>query len=126
MIDIEKQVNYWLTSAEEDWAAGGHLFEKEHVRHSLFFAHLTLEKSLKAHICRATGKLAPKLHNLLRLAELSGVSIDENRMGFLAEMNQYNLEGRYPGTSTTVPSMRDAEKIIQNTGEMFLWLKNQL
>lgn len=42
------------------------------IRHGLFLAHLALEKTLKAHVCRTTGELAPKTHNLVRLAEMAG------------------------------------------------------
>jgi HEPN domain-containing protein len=44
----------------------------------LFFAHLALEKLLKAHVCRATRDLAPRVHALLRLAERAGLMLPED------------------------------------------------
>lgn len=54
MVDIEKQIAYWKTSAEEDWAAARRLLAGGMTRHGLFFAHLSLEKLLKGLVCRRT------------------------------------------------------------------------
>ncbi|MFQ6100877.1 MAG: hypothetical protein ACE5OS_06530 [Anaerolineae bacterium] len=43
MIDIEKQIAYWQAGATEDWEIAQELISNKRVRHSLFFAHLTLE-----------------------------------------------------------------------------------
>jgi HEPN domain-containing protein len=85
-----------------------------------------LEKILKAHICLNTGDIAPRLHNLVRLAELSGIQISQEQTDLLAEMNPFNIEGRYPESWGAVPSRNEAEKIRQKTQEIFEWLKNQL
>jgi HEPN domain-containing protein len=70
MIDIEKQVNYWQKGAIEEWDLAQDLVKRNKTRHGLFFAHLALEKLLKAHVCRQTQDLPPRTHNLTRLAEL--------------------------------------------------------
>jgi hypothetical protein len=65
MIDIEKQVAYWREGAAEDWLVAVELVDLGRTRHGLFFAHLALEKMLKAHVCRVTQDLAPRIHPLL-------------------------------------------------------------
>lgn len=45
-------VDYWKTISDKDWTAVVHLFEKSDYLHSLFFAHLVLEKMLKAHFVK--------------------------------------------------------------------------
>ena len=52
MVDISEQIKYWKTTAREDWEAAGELVESRRIRQGLFFAHLALEKLLKAHVCR--------------------------------------------------------------------------
>ena len=74
MIDIEKHVDFWREGAREDWAVALELVNKERTRHGLFFAHLALEKALKALVCQKTRDLAPRTHNLVRLAEFAGGS----------------------------------------------------
>ena len=50
MVDISKQIEYWNRSAQEDWQVAQQLVESGKIRHGLFFAHLALEKVLKAHV----------------------------------------------------------------------------
>ncbi len=110
----------------EDLKASQDLVQKKHIRQSLFFAHLALEKILKAHVCKQSKDLAPRTHNLLRLLEIINLPVDENDIFFLAEMNQYNIEGRYPEIYETLPSLKSAKKTVNKTSGVFKWLKNQL
>ncbi len=50
MIDIEKQIAYWRDGSIEDWQVAQELISNGRIRHGLFFAHLSLEKLLKAHV----------------------------------------------------------------------------
>ena len=75
MVDIGKQIHHWRSGAAEDWAVAEELIGLDKIRHGLFLAHLALEKALKAHVCRATGELAPRSHNLVRLAEMAGLKL---------------------------------------------------
>jgi HEPN domain-containing protein len=125
MVNIEKHVSYWRNSAEEDFEVAKQLIDSDKIRHGLFFLHLTLEKIIKSHVSLSTGDIAPRIHNLVRLAELSGISFQKERIEFLAEMNPFNIEGRYPEVWGVLPSRQEAEILIQKTKELFLWLKNQ-
>ena len=102
MIDIQKQIKYWRDGSHEDWQVAHELVDLGRTRHALFFAHLALEKMLKAHVCRTTGNLAPKIHNLVRLAELANLSISNRQRLLLGRFNQYQLEGRLSGQATKV------------------------
>jgi HEPN domain-containing protein len=126
MIDVAKQVEYWRKGGEEDWAVGSRLVKDGNVRHGLFLAHLAIEKVIKAHICRATKDLAPKMHNLLGLMDKTGLSIPEEDAAFLADLNQYNIEGRYPEMYGEPPSPDEANKIIATSGRILAWLLCQL
>jgi hypothetical protein len=48
MINIQTQVDYWHDNATEDWQVACDLLDQGRVRHSLFFAHLGLEKIAKS------------------------------------------------------------------------------
>jgi hypothetical protein len=41
-------------------------------------------------------------------------------------MNPFNIEGRYPEMWEPVPSREEAGMLLQKTGGIFEWLKNQL
>jgi HEPN domain-containing protein len=126
MVNIEKHISHWRDGAEEDLEVANQLIDSGKLRHGFFFLHLALEKILKAHVCRHTQDIAPRLHNLVRLAALSGISFENEQIAFLAEMNPYNLEGRYPEMWVDVPSQEQANTLQQTTMEMFKWLMTQL
>ena len=71
MPDNQQQMDYWRSGADDDLEAAEQLVQLGKVRHGLFFAHLCLEKLLKAHICCTTQNHPPRIHNLVRLAERS-------------------------------------------------------
>ncbi len=126
MINIEKQITYWSEGSQEDWAVARELIESGRPRHGLFFAHLALEKMIKAHICRCTQDLAPKIHNLLRLIELSGLCASQDQLEILAEMNAFNIEARYPESLIPLPTLAEAREYFKRAEEAFQWLINRL
>ena len=126
MVDIAKQVVYWYESAKEDWAVARQLVDNDRIRHGLFFAHLTLEKTLKALICKHSQDLAPRIHNLSRLAEITGITLETEQIDILAEMNAFHIEGRYPESLTTPPTKEEALNYIARAEKVYQWLVNQL
>ena len=126
MIDIARQVAYLRDGAHEDWVVAQDLIAQGRARHALFFAHLAIEKALKAHVCRQTNDLAPRLHNLIQLADLGDVHPSEDYEDVLAEMNAFNLEGRYPDMLTPPPSEAEARDYLTRAEEVLQWLLNQL
>lgn len=107
MVNIQKHVSYWRDSSHDDLEVARQLVEGGRYRHGLFFAHLGIEKILKAHVCKATGDMAPRIHQLVRLAEIAGVALSPGQIDQLSEISAYHLEGRYPGAE--LPSMSRAE-----------------
>ena len=126
MIDVEKHVAHWMNGALEEIAVSRDLLEKNRIRHALFFAHLGLEKALKAHVCRVTEDVPPRIHSLGRLAQLSKLTFEKETLQFFGLMNQYNIEGRYPESFTPEPESTYAEKLIRDAEMKVTWLKNQL
>lgn len=125
-MDIEKQIEYWRTSSDEDFAAAQSLLEKGHLRHSLFFAHLAIEKMLKAHVMRQTKEIPPRIHNLIRLAKLARLKLEEERKGFIREFGVYQLEGRYPDSVQMPVDSGFVRDEITKARDMLIWLKKQL
>ncbi|MBW1699839.1 MAG: HEPN domain-containing protein [Deltaproteobacteria bacterium] len=126
MIDINKQIEFWCEAAKEDWEVASDLVDRNRVRHGLFFAHLALEKALKAHVCLVTQDLAPRLHNLIRLSEIAELSLNPDQLDVLAEMNAFNIEGRYPDTLSPPPDKKQALEYIAKSKKVFQWLIDQL
>ncbi len=66
--------------------------------HALFFMHLVLEKLLKAHwVKNNAGNHPPKMNDLIKLCEQTSLKISKEDIQYLRDMNNFQLEGRYPG-----------------------------
>jgi len=125
MVDIAKQIAFWRDSAKEDWDVARQLVDNGRTRHGLFFAHLALEKILKAIVCKQSQDLAPRLHNLSRLAELAALALDTGKMEIIAEMNAFHIEGRYPESLTKPLTREEALNYMAGAEGVFQWLMNQ-
>ncbi len=123
-MNLEKQIEYWRTGAREDLDVGIDLVTRGKTRHGLFFLHLALEKALKALVCRETNNFAPKIHGLIRLAELAGISLADEQKDFLAVFTQYNLVGRYPDTLGPAPTQSEASARMRKAKGVYEWLQN--
>lgn len=125
MVDIGKQIQHWRNGADEDWAVAQDLIGRDKIRHALFIAHLALEKSLKAHVCRNTRELAPRTHNLVRLAEIAGLKLSEEQIDLLADVNEFNIEGRYPEMLMPPPTRAEADDYMARIAEVLQCLNSQ-
>lgn len=125
-MDTNAQINYWVSSSEEDVAAAESLLEKGHFRHSLFFAHLAVEKMLKAHVAATTKEMPPKIHDLIRLSQIAKLKLSEEQKDTLREFSIYQLEGRYPDSQQMPLDRAFVKQELARIKEMTKWLKAQL
>ena len=125
MVDINTQIRHWLEGGQEDWLAACSLIEHGHHRQGLFMAHLALEKFLKAKVCRQTGDLAPRLHNLVQLAALAEINPTPEYLDTLADMNDFNLEGRYPQEMAAPPTAAESRAFMARAKEVMEWLMQE-
>lgn len=129
MMDIEKQVSYWKDVAADDWRVAHKLLKGKETLPALFFAHLTIEKILKAHVCKKTQEYAPMIHNLLSLAQRASLSLSPEQTNLLAELTTYNIRGRYPdirGDQIEKPTFQYAKSLFEQVEELYEWLTKQL
>ncbi|MEY4926611.1 MAG: hypothetical protein RI894_1047 [Bacteroidota bacterium] len=97
MFSKEEHIAYWLSQAEDDWETVGVLLAGGKYLQTLFWAHLVLEKICKCLWIKSNAEnVPPRSHNLNRLLALANVVLTEEQHSFLAEINQFQLEGRYP------------------------------
>lgn len=105
-------------------------FKKTDYVEGLFFAHLTLEKILKAHWVRDNlGDFPPRIHNLRRLAELTNLSLNPSQMIFLEQMNTFQMEGSCPDYRFSVYKTFDrpqTQSIFDEVENLYQWLISKL
>ncbi len=92
----QQQVTYWVNSANHDLDVAETLFQSAKYDWCLYIAHLVLEKMLKAHYVKNIGKAPPRIHDLVRLADMTEVEFNEDTLEFLDGVNTFNISARYP------------------------------
>jgi len=125
-MNVQKQIDYWRTGAEEDFAAAETLLDKGHLRQCLFFAHLAIEKMLKAHVVVKTKEIPPRIHDLVRLSKIAGLNLSKEQNDFLLKFRVFQLEGRYPDSEQMLLDKNFVKKKLAGAKEMLEWLKAQL
>ena len=129
-MDIEKQINYWLTSSSMDWQTANDIYHSDkNFHYCLFICHLTIEKLLKAIVVQKTNTFPPKSHNLTRLAELAVLEVTIDQIKLMEELNQFQLDTRYPDEKFSLYNKATKEFTtgrISKVSELRQWLLNQL
>ncbi|QTA78548.1 HEPN domain-containing protein [Desulfonema limicola] len=93
----EEHIIYWLDSSQHDIESAEIIFNSGRYDWCLFVGHLALEKILKAvFVNRNDNNIPPKIHNLVRLAELSQIELDDEQKFLLDKINDFNIQTRYP------------------------------
>lgn len=126
MIDIKKQIDYWTKGAEDDLLTAEVLIREKRILHGLFFCHLVIEKSLKAHVVKTTKEVAPKSHNLIYLSEKADLEFDNENEIFLGILMKYQLQGRYPDYNPVLPDIIKVNEYLEKTKTLSEWLKEKL
>lgn len=124
--NVEKQVAYWRDCALSSWDDALYLLKGKRIMLGLSAVHLALEKVVKAHVMRKTGKLPPKIHNPIRLSELAHLDLSVEHKKVLAEINEFNIEGRYSDVMPPPVTQEDARFYLNRAKGTFEWLVNLL
>lgn len=128
-LNIDKLIHFWKSEADGAFKVAEHLVEKEDFSYALFFGHLALEKMLKALCVKEQQEHAPPIHNLVRLAKIAGIELDQQTENDFVTITAFNIESRYPDFKN---SFRQKCTMHFTTTQMeiikgyFKWLKSQL
>lgn len=126
----EEHVNYWRESAQHDIESAEGIFDSKRYDWCLFVGHLALEKILKAvFVDRNDNNMPPKIHNLVRLAELSKIEIDDEQKFLLDKINDFNIQMRYPDYKLEFYKQCNAEYANEYLGkikEFYTWSSSLL
>jgi len=121
-------IDYWLSSAAQDLGAAEILFQNGRYDWCLFIGHLVIEKTLKAFYIRDAAEAPPRIHNLVRLAELTSVSLSDEQKQVLMDITRFNIETRYPDYKRSFQALctkEFADEYFAKIKEMHAWLISQ-
>ena len=127
----EQLTKYWIESSDEDFEMMTFLHESKRYAYSLFFGHLLLEKLFKALFAKVYPKTpyAPKIHDLLTLAQKCNLELDEEKENSLEFITTFNLSARYEDYKRDFNKQCTKEFTnaqINNIKELSEWLKKEL
>jgi len=101
------------------------LIRAKKTNQGLFFAHLALEKALKALVSRATENVPPFIHNLERLAELSAIEYSDDYLELFRSANRFCIKGRYEVPSNPIAPDEESRRIAESIKEAVKWLNER-
>ncbi len=90
----EEHISYWISASDMDFRTMENLFKSKDYPWVLFMGHLVIEKLLKAYFVKTVDSNPPRIHNLLRLAEKTNLSLSDEQKDQL--VTTFNLNTRYP------------------------------
>jgi HEPN domain-containing protein len=130
---INNKAKLWLEIADDDLDTAKSLMGSKKYRYIGFMCQQAVEKALKAviQVSCAEGEMPPKIHSLVRLANLASVAseLSDEQKNLIENISPMSIEARYPeykervlGSATT----EDCERFIEQTGELLCWIKKRL
>lgn len=128
-MDTKVHIEYWLKSAAHDLEVADTLFQNEKYDWCLFIGHLVIEKVLKAFYVQDKKEIPPKIHNLIRLAENTGIPFTYEQLALLADINDFNIETRYPDLKFSfcqTCTKEFTERYFLKIKETYKWLLSQM
>jgi len=119
----------WFRQAQYDLTSAEVMFDNRRYIHTAFMCHLAVEKALKGLYAASLKGLPPKTHNLLFIAEKTGLELPDDISGFLAAMNSVSVETRYPDELQRMRKDYNKTKtkaMLEHSKRLFKWLKGKL
>ena len=126
----EEHIKSLIAEAEQDFGASEALAAAGYYAHSLFFAHLVLEKLCKALWMKykSAGDY-PYIHNLIKLIKETNVVLTNEQVQFYSDMNLFQAKGRYPETLQNIERTIKGDVYKKYNDQLkieIVWLTKQL
>jgi len=102
--DSERVIHFWIAGSDDDFDTMMAMYQAKRYGWTLFMGHLMMEKLLKAYFVKINRVHPPHTHNLVRLAEMSNIIMDENTRTFLTTVTAFNINARYDDYKRTFQS----------------------
>jgi HEPN domain-containing protein len=120
---------YWREASDDDYETMRVMFDSKRYSWSLFIGHLMIEKLLKAYFVKVKNDYPPYIHNLLRLAEMAGLNLNEEQAGQFAVITSFNINARYDDYKQSFRRLCTPEftlEWINNISNLRIWMLQQL
>lgn len=126
--DPELRVRSWLEKHREDLKAAKAMLDARRYLWCAFICQQAIEKCLKAGYVKKYRQIPPYIHKLERLCEELKLSVPEDILKAMIDIDKYYVSARYPAykESVGIKSFKKAEDVFTKTKEILKWLKGEL
>lgn len=123
-------VQYWIELAEYDLETAKAMFTTQRWLYVGFMCHQAVEKTMKSYWCKSQKSDPPYTHNLLRLAQGSGLAelLNEEQLQFISDLMPMNIEARYPSYKEELFQRLTQEycsSLLEKTKTLTEWIKQR-
>jgi len=125
---VKPDVKYWVDLSRYDIETAKAMLVSGRYLYVLFTCQQSIEKMLKALVVQNTGSFPPKIHDLVKLVNIAKIDIETEQKEFLAKLNYYYLETRYPRELTEISKQikkASALEFYNNTKKILKWLRSK-
>ncbi|MGE5296607.1 MAG: HEPN domain-containing protein [Solirubrobacterales bacterium] len=119
MDDLSRQ---WVDQARYDLETADAMLKAGRYLYVVFCCQQAVEKAIKALIIQRTGEFPPRVHNLVRLAEVADIESDGARIRFLGELSGYYIQSRYPEEIKAAVTPELAREVLGKTEQIVTWV----
>lgn len=129
VMEREEKIKFWIQASDSNLETMEIIFAGKKYSDALFFGHLAIETMLKAAYVSKGLEPVPKIHDLVKLAILSGLEIDKERRDELEIVTGFNINARYDSYKREFyerATRQYAIRYIRFIKFFIKWLKKQI
>jgi len=122
-------VERWVEQARYDLDTAHAMFKSSRYLYVLFCCQQAVEKTIKAIIAKQSNEFPPRIHALIRLAEVAALELTEEQAQLLRELSNYYIQTRYPEEIPALSakiSESQTSLILEQTEELMKWLLSMI
>jgi len=124
----DKITKYWIEHSEYDLKTAEAMYKSRRYLYVTFMCQQAIEKIIKAVITTISSEAPPRIHNLVRLAELAGIktNLDQEQVELLASLTPFCIEARYADYQEKMSRLtkrKPAREYLSKTKEIYKCLR---
>ena len=117
----------WLGLADESYQDAEYLFKGARHPNAVYHYWQALEKILKAAQVELVAQVPKKIHNLVTLANQSGLKFSTEQLASLKELSKHYRRVRYRDLSQAhYNTKKKVQPIIKEVKTLYLWTSKKL
>lgn len=127
-MNVDESINYWKDISSYDLVTAKAMIKTGRYLYVGFMCHQAIEKILKGFYVFKRKEIPPYVHNLMKIANLSGLytQFSEEQKNLIDYLEPLNIEARYPGYKEALLkelTKKKCKEILINTQRLYKWIK---